>query len=126
MPSHVHMIISTDGPNLSGIVRDFKSFTSRQLRVAITQNHTESRRQWMLYMMKTKGVSNGRNHDFQLWQQHNHPVQLDSVEKIDQRLLYLHMNPVQAGFVHEPEHWVMSSACDYMGSKGLIEVSLLD
>ncbi|MGM0587189.1 MAG: REP-associated tyrosine transposase [Bacteroidota bacterium] len=126
MPSHVYMIISTNGPNLSGIVRDFKSITSKQLREEIAQNHSASRRRWMLWMMKQKGVTNGRNHDFQLWQHHNHPIQLDTGEKLEQRLWYLHLNPVKAGFVDEAEDWVMSSARDYAGSKGLLEISLLD
>jgi hypothetical protein len=120
------MIISTSGPDLSGIVRDFKSYTSHQLRNKLLKDVSESRRKWILWMMKRVGQKNGRNHDFQLWQHHNHPIQLDTGEKLGQRLRYLHMNPVKAGFVDKPEDWVMSSARDYAGSKGLMEVSLLD
>ena len=32
------------------------------------------------------------------------------------------MNPVVSGFVEEPEHWKYSSAKDYSGGKGLLEI----
>ena len=44
---------------------------------------------------------------------------------IDQRLDYIHNNPVEAGLVSEPEHWKYSSAIDYAGDKGLIDVELI-
>ena len=39
-------------------------------------------------------------------------------EKID----YIHHNPVKRGYVEESTHWRYSSAKDYMGIKGLLEV----
>jgi hypothetical protein len=36
------------------------------------------------------------------------------------------MNPVKAGLVEVPEHYVYSSAGNYQNRKGLIEVELLD
>jgi hypothetical protein len=44
---------------------------------------------------------------------------------IDQRLNYLHNNPVTAGFVHEPQYYAYSSAADYCGMPGLLKVHLL-
>jgi REP-associated tyrosine transposase len=46
-------------------------------------------------------------------------------EMIDQRLDYLHNNPLEAGFVDEPEGYLYSSARDYAGNKGLIDIELL-
>ena len=45
---------------------------------------------------------------------------------LKQKLDYIHQNPVVAGFVEEPEHWIYSSARDYEGEKGLIDVVFLD
>ena len=73
-------------------------------------------------MMKQRGIENSNNKDWQLWQQHNHPIELDTNFKIDQKMRYLHENPVKAGFVDAPEHWVYSSARDYAGNQGLIEI----
>lgn len=36
------------------------------------------------------------------------------------------MNPVNAGFVEKPEHWKYSSAVDYSGRKGLLDVELIE
>ena len=38
---------------------------------------------------------------------------------------YIHNNPVEAGFVNEPHHWKYSSAADYAGEKGLLEIDYL-
>ncbi len=62
---------------------------------------------------------------FQLWQQNNHPIELSSNEMIDQRLNYVHYNPVEAGFVFKPEDWVWSSTRQYAGENGDIDLDYL-
>ena len=127
MTSHLHLIIGTESGNLSDIVRDFKSYTSRQMRLALEKSNTESRKEWMLWIFKRAGIQNERNIDFQFWKQDNHPIELDSLAKRTQRLSYLHNNPVEAGFVEKPEDWLHSSAADYMGvRKGRIELIYLE
>jgi putative transposase len=127
MTNHVHMIISCSGaPTLSDITRDLKSYTSRQIRLALEQSTTESRQQWMLWMLTKAGIRNPNNIDFQLWQQHSHPVLLDDRYRLFQRLHYLHNNPVKAGFVSEPAHWKWSSAIDYCGGKGIVDIVLVE
>ena len=44
---------------------------------------------------------------------------------LDQKLDYLHYNPVVAGFVSEPWEYLYSSARDYSGTKGLLNVILI-
>jgi len=44
MSSHVHLIASARNENLSGILRDFKKFTSKRIISAIEKNASESRR----------------------------------------------------------------------------------
>jgi len=126
MTSHVHLIIGSRGTPMEYIMRDFKSFTSRKMREAITENSTESRREWMLWMMERAGKYNTNNKDYQFWQQHNKPIELYDRKIMDQKLDYLHNNPVEAGFVSHPEDWVYSSARDYAGEKGLIDIILLE
>jgi hypothetical protein len=41
---------------------------------------------------------------------------------IDQKIDYIHMNPVKEGLVFRPEDYVYSSAPDYAGEKGLLDV----
>ncbi|WP_179213450.1 hypothetical protein [Ekhidna lutea] len=45
---------------------------------------------------------------------------------LDQRLDYLHMNPVVSGFVSEPTHWNWSNVIDYSGGKGLLDVLIIE
>jgi REP element-mobilizing transposase RayT len=126
MNNHVYLIASADeGYNLSDILRDLKKFTSKKLIKAIDENIQESRKRWMLWIFRSNGERNSNNEVYQFWQQDNHPVCLDNAHMIDQRLNYLHNNPVAEGIVEEPEHYVYSSAKDYAGSKGLLDIVLL-
>lgn len=126
MTNHVHMIISSKEEELSNIMRDMKSYTSITLKKVIAENTNESRKKWMLRMMIQAGTINKNNKGFQFWQQHNHPILLDSNKLIDQKLDYIHNNPVKAGFVENPEDYLYSSAKDYAGIKGLIDIELIE
>lgn len=58
----------------------------------------------------------------QFWQQHNKPVELWSNKVIQQKIDYIHHNPVQAGFVTHPADWQYSSACNYGGAPAVLEI----
>jgi len=77
-------------------------------------------------MFERAGKTNGNNKNVQVWQQHNHPIELNCNKKIEQRLNYLHMNPVKAGYVINPEHWLYSSARQYAGIQSLLELELIE
>ena len=127
MTSHVHLALGTKGgEKLEDIIRDLKSYTSRHIRKYLENNPQESRREWLIWMMKRAGNKNSNNKGFQFWQQHNHPIELNTNEIIQQRLDYIHNNPVEAGFVDNPSSWLCSSAKDYEGVKGEIEICYLD
>ncbi|WP_216011248.1 hypothetical protein [Reichenbachiella agariperforans] len=70
-----------------------------------------------------KEVIHKRNGVFQLWQQQNHSIEMSTNEMIDQRLDYIHYNPVEEGYIYEPEHYVYSSAWDYAGEIGELAIS---
>ena len=126
MTSHVHMIIGSNKDPLENIMRDMKRHTSIELRKAIEQHHGESRKEWLLELMQRAGTRNGNNVGFQLWRQDNHPILLSTPKIAHQKLDYLHYNPVVAGIVDYPEEYLYSSARDYYGGKGLIDILLLD
>ena len=126
MTSHVHMIIGTQGDKLENIMRDMKKHTPVALREAIKQHPGESRKEWMLWMMERAGKNNSQNANFQLWQQDNHPIELFDHRILHQKLDYIHYNPVVAGIVEKPEDYLYSSARDYCGLPGLIDIILVD
>jgi len=125
MSSHVHMIIGTDKKDMQEILRDLKSFTSRKIKEEINNHPQESRKDWLKVMFEKAGKRNKNNKDWQLWQQHNHPIELWDNYMLDNKLNYVHNNPVEAGLVYKPEDYVFSSAIDYTGQKGLIDIVLL-
>jgi len=114
MSNHIHLIIARnpDGDNLSDILRDFKKYTAMHLIKAIKTNQQESRREWMLWMMQRAGKKNGNNTNYQFWQQHNQPIELEG-KWIDQKMDYIHENPVEAGWVAEAHDYYYSSARNY-------------
>jgi REP element-mobilizing transposase RayT len=126
MTSHVHMIIGTHEEKLENIMRDMKKHTSIALKQAIKDHPGESRREWMLWMMEKAGKKNSQNLEFQLWQQDNHPIELFDNKILHQKLDYIHNNPVIAGIVERPEDYLYSSARNYYGLPGLIDILLVD
>ena len=78
----------------------------------------ESRKEWLLEKFITKDSS-------RFWGTDNHPIELWSNKVIDQKLDYLHKNPVEEGLVFHAEHYVYSSAIDYAGEKGLLDVNII-
>lgn len=128
MSNHIHMIIarSKTGNDLSSIIRDFKKYTSSTILKAIENSKRESRRNWMLWIFSVAGKKNRNNTNYQFWRQDNHAELLMSNKFKDQKLNYIHMNPVISGLVEQPEDYRYSSAKDYSGKTGLLKIKLLE
>jgi REP element-mobilizing transposase RayT len=124
MTNHIHMILSARNNDTSDILRDFKKFTSKKIIAAIESNEQESRREWMLRIFREQGERNSRNTNYQFWRQDNHPKEAYSAAFTAQKINYIHNNPVEAGIVDKPEHYLYSSARDYFYQKkcGLLDV----
>ena len=106
MPNHFHLICSQAEGDLSGVMRDLKRFTSRQIS---TMLESDGRLTWLRAMRRSAdGEANTR-----VWDEAFHPVQLHSEKFFRQRFDYLHANPVRAGYVSNPCDWRYSSAAAY-------------
>lgn len=126
MSNHIHLIVSAkEGFNLSDILRDLKKFTSKAIISNIDQS-TESRRGWMLWFFRSAGQRNSNNINYKFWQQDNLPIELKFNTMINQRLNYIHENPVKAGLVRNAEDYIYSSAINYSEGKGLIDLNFLN
>lgn len=127
MSNHVHLIVGRDKkPNLEEIIRDFKKFTSVQLCRAIATNNEESRKEWMLAYFKRAAIESKKHVKYMFWKNDYHPIELSTKTIMDQKLAYIHDNPVKAGIVDKAEAYVYSSAKDYYtGQQGLLEITLL-
>jgi len=127
MSNHVHLIGTAKNEDLSDILLDFKKFTSKKIITAIENSDYESRKNWMLKIFNEQGQGNSRNKNYQFWRQDNQPKELYSPAFVFQKLNYIHNNPVVAGIVERPEHYLYSSAKDYFYTRkcGLLDVAFL-
>lgn len=91
----------------------------------IQENTQESRREWMLWMMERAGKKNSNVMNRQFWQQDNHPIEIWSLKVFEQKLDYIHYNPVESGFVTDPLDWKYSSARNYGNNdQTILEIDL--
>lgn len=119
MTNHVHLIVrAKEGCSLPDILRDYKKFTSKEIKKAISKNCQESRKEWLLKHFETQ-------EGFRFWRGDNKPIELWSNKVIDQKIDYIHQNPVEEGLVFKAEYYVYSSAIDYAGEKGMLDVIVI-
>ncbi|MCZ2471903.1 transposase [Aquirufa ecclesiirivi] len=118
MSNHIHLIVSSESENLSNIIRDFKKFTSKQIFKAIKSNPEESRKNWLLWLFT-------KDDQICFWQSGYHGKQILTQSFFENKLDYIHLNPVRAGFIEKEEEYMYSSCSDYYGTrKGLLELEL--
>ncbi len=120
MTNHIHLIISSSREDLSAIIRDFKKFTATKLVEAIEQNGSESRRNWLLWLLKKK---DGNAEVITLWQPGNHPEEIRTEKFFKQKMQYIHQNPVRAGWVANEEEYKWCSAGYFYGRGSLVQLS---
>ena len=124
MSNHLHLVCrAKENYRISDIIRDFKKFTAKAI-LEIIETEPESRRDWMLYRFEFAGKFDNRISKYRFWQETNHAILLDRNELIDQKINYIHQNPVRAMICERPEEYLYSSARDYSGDKGIVAIQL--
>ncbi len=116
LENHLHFIASS--PDLSKEIGDFKSYTARCIIDLLVTRRVKT----LLLQLRMFKKRHKADREFQLWEEGSHPQEINGDEMMLQKLEYMHMNPVKRGFVDEPEHWRYSSARNYKGKPGLLEV----
>ena len=130
MTNHMYMIVGSKGENkVSDILRDFKKFTSKEIIRSLLVESTESRREWMLNRFEYAGKNDKKIKNYRFWQEGNDAQEIFLNDYFNQKLNYIHDNPVKAEFVNRAEDYKYSSAIDWVpmaiGRKGLLEVTLV-
>ena len=125
MSNHVHYILSSEGELLPNIIRDHKKYTSKEIVKAIN-TPMESRREWMMKQFEYNAIWHKHKGDYMFWQEGYRPIELFSNQLMDQKLKYIHENPVKAGIVLKPEDYNFSSARTYAGESGFIPIDYLE
>ena len=122
MSNHVHLIfrsINNQKPEL--LIGDLKRFTSKSIVKSIQENPGESRKEFLLDFFKKEAEKSSNVKHYQFWRHDNKPIELWSSKVINQKIDYVHNNPVEEGLVYKLEDYVYSSAIDYADQKELLE-----
>lgn len=119
------MICKAEKGLLSDIIRDLKKFTSREI-ISTIEDYPESRREWMLDLFRKACEHLKRDQQYKVWQTGYHAESLITAKFIKQKLHYIHDNPVKARIVENPEDYLFSSARNYAGLGGELDVMRLD
>src|SRR5215475_7205614 len=83
---------------------------------------TESRREWMLNLFEFSAKQHKRNEKYQVWTHENHSEIVYGNQFMDSKIKYIHENPVRSGIVLKAEDYLYSSARNYAGLEGILEV----
>jgi putative transposase len=118
MEDHFHFIASAE--NLSKEIHDFKSFTAHKIIEYLKEKNV----QYLLEQLQSGKAAHKVDRNYQVWQEGSHPQIIKDAAMMRQKLQYIHYNPVKRGYIDEPEHWRYSSARNYGGKRGLLEVSI--
>ena len=110
MPNHYHLLCSQEDAKLSEVIRDMKGYTSRLIAPKLRE---DGRLDWLRAL--TRRLADGER--ISVWQEEFHPEQVYSQPFFEQKLNYIHDNPVRAGFVEKVEDWKYSSAGFYYSDK---------
>ena len=116
LENHLHIIAQSE--QLDKDIERFKSYTASQILRYLKQNNVKNILDQLAFYKK----AHKSDRDYQFWQEGVHPELIQTDEIMQQKINYIHNNPVNRGYVDEAEHWRYSSARDYAGSSGLLEV----
>ena len=123
MSNHIHLLAQSENGNLSGTIRDFKSFTTKKF-FEVIKSGRESRADWLEMIFKYHAKFKESQYN-QIWTNDNHAELIYSEKFIRQKLDYIHSNPVKAGIVERPEDYLYSSARNYAELDSVIDVHIL-
>lgn len=109
MENHIHLIVRS--PNLSKTIHSIKSFIAQKILHYLKTEHLSTILE-TLYWGKTMHKT---SQYYQVWQDGFHPIEIQSREMMNQKLEYVHNNPVKRGYVRRAEDWRYSSMGSYCG-----------
>ena len=97
----------------------FKSYTARQIVDWLkARQHIGILRELEFYKKKHK-----KDQDYQVLDEGSKPKLITSSGMLQQKLQYIHYNPVRKKYVDDPAHWLYSSHRFYYGGDCVLPVT---
>lgn len=119
MDNHFHSLIS--GVNLPDIIKSIKRHTVRE----IIDQVKKDKKFWLLNLFKYYKKRYKKESIYQVWQEGAHPQLITTMDMAEQKMYYIHNNPVKRGLVRYAENWKYSSAGNYIRNEGVMEIDRL-
>jgi len=120
MTNHLHLIVEAkDGFHLSDLINDFKTFTAKIILQDLNAD-SDIRRTWIMKKFREAALFD----KLEVWENADHPVLIGEEEKdgINDQLREIHNNPVRNKIVVSPHDYLHSSARNYVGLIGLVNI----
>ncbi|MCK4312488.1 MAG: transposase, partial [Candidatus Cloacimonetes bacterium] len=97
-------------------IQRFKSYTATEI-LNYLRNISKSK------VLNNFNYLNKLTHSkHKLWEEGFHPKMIENVNIMNEKVKYIHGNPVRRGYIDNPADWRYSSARNYEGQPGLIDV----
>ena len=116
LENHLHLVVASD--DLSKSITSFKKYTARQIIDLLKKQNVKTILEQLSFYKKAHKTTA----QYQLWQEGIAPKLIQSDKMMIDRINYIHNNPIKRGYVDVAHHWRYSSARDYEGVKGIMEV----
>ena len=116
LENHLHLAVSSD--DISQTIKKFKSYTAKEIIKLLQKNGVKTILEQLAFYKKAHKTHT----QYQVWQEGFQPKLIRNEKMMIETIKYIHDNPVKRGYVDECRHWRYSSARDYEGEEGLIEI----
>jgi REP element-mobilizing transposase RayT len=116
LENHLHMVLRSD--DLRKSMESFKKFTAREILNLLRRENATTILDQLAFYKK----AHRKEKSFQVWEEGYQPKLIQSEAMLKMKIDYIHYNPVKRGYVDKAIHWRYSSARDYEGGYGLIEI----
>jgi len=96
----------------------YKKYTANQILKLLKVGNVTT----LLEQLKFYKKAHKRDKEYQIWEEGYQPKLIQTDAMMMSKIKYIHENPVKRGYVDDANHWRYSSARDYVGRQGLIEI----
>ncbi len=116
LENHCHFVLQSNA--LDQDIARLKSWTAKKIIQYLAEHNVRQILDQLAFYKK----AHKNDRAYQFWQEGVHPELIQGEDMMRQKIDYIHHNPVKRGYVDKAEHWRYSSARDYVGQQGLLEV----
>ena len=116
LENHLHMVVQSK--DLEKSIKSFKQYTAKELLLLLKKENAKT----ILEQLRFYKKAHHKATDYQVWEEGYQPKLMQTDAMMKSKIDYIHQNPVKRGYVDESIHWRYSSARDYLGIKGLIDI----